>query len=155
MKPPGHEGLYAELVKLEQKKYKAQRSIRDLTAKKEKGILSADEYNQYKAKFDEALKKINESIADLRTDPLNRSWLTMSDGQAGSAGLVPFCCWIIQNLDKGLHRGGIVADLLYVYYQRFNSQASSNQHARDPASCVGGTGCADCRRAPVCWILYL
>jgi tetratricopeptide (TPR) repeat protein len=61
-----HEGLYGELVKLEQKKYKAQRSLRDLEAKYNKSIISATEFEDYKAKFTEALDRINEAIADIR-----------------------------------------------------------------------------------------
>ncbi|MBN2150937.1 MAG: hypothetical protein JW839_05815 [Candidatus Lokiarchaeota archaeon] len=67
----GQEGLYGELVKLEQKKYKAQRSLRDLKAKKEKGILSDEEYEQYRVKFEEALEKINEKIGDIRRKLVN------------------------------------------------------------------------------------
>jgi hypothetical protein len=67
----GQEGLYGELVRLEQKKYKAQRSIRDLKAKKEKGILSDEEYNQYLEKFEEALNTINERIAAIRRKLVN------------------------------------------------------------------------------------
>jgi hypothetical protein len=67
----GQEGLYGELVKMEQKKYKAQRSLRDLKAKKEKGILSDEEYEQYRVKFEEALEKINEKIAEIRRKLVN------------------------------------------------------------------------------------
>ncbi|MHA1682228.1 MAG: hypothetical protein ACTSUE_14925 [Promethearchaeota archaeon] len=65
-KPVSHEGLYAELVKLEQKKYKAERSLRDLNAKFSKGILSEEEYKTYKSKFEEALEKIKENINAIR-----------------------------------------------------------------------------------------
>ena len=67
----GQEGLYGELVKMEQKKYKAQRSLRDLKAKKEKGILNDEEYKQYEAKFEEALERINEKISDIRRKLVN------------------------------------------------------------------------------------
>nr|MDO8086311.1 hypothetical protein [Candidatus Sigynarchaeum springense] len=67
----GQEGLYGELVKMEQKKYKAQRSLRDLKAKKEKGILTDEEYEQYRVKFEEALDKINEKIGEIRRKLVN------------------------------------------------------------------------------------
>nr|MDO8110025.1 hypothetical protein [Candidatus Sigynarchaeota archaeon] len=67
----GQEGLYGELVKLEQKKYKAQRSLRDLKAKKDKGILTDEEFQQYQVKFEEALEKINEKIAEIRRKLVN------------------------------------------------------------------------------------
>ncbi len=67
----GQEGLYGELVKMEQKKYKAQRSLRDLKAKKDKGILNDEEYEQYRIKFEDALDKINEKIAEIRRKLVN------------------------------------------------------------------------------------
>ncbi|MHA1700216.1 MAG: hypothetical protein ACTSWN_15340, partial [Promethearchaeota archaeon] len=71
IRPPTQEGVYAELVKLEQKKYKAERSLRDLKAKFTKGILTEEEYNNYKKKFEDALENIKENIATLRRQLVN------------------------------------------------------------------------------------
>ncbi|MFX0100588.1 MAG: hypothetical protein ACFFCS_13520 [Candidatus Hodarchaeota archaeon] len=65
------QNLYAQLVKLEQRKYKAQRSIRDLNAKMEKGILTKEEYEQYREKFQDALKRVENKIAELRRRLMN------------------------------------------------------------------------------------
>ncbi|MHA1682225.1 MAG: beta strand repeat-containing protein [Promethearchaeota archaeon] len=66
VKPASHENLYQQLVLLEQKRYKAERSMRDLTAKHSKGLVSDDEFNQYKAKLDATLGKIKSQISDIR-----------------------------------------------------------------------------------------
>jgi hypothetical protein len=67
----GQEGLYGELVRLEQKRAKAQRSIHDLKAKKENGILSNEEYDEYMGKFEEVLNSITERIDSIRRKLVN------------------------------------------------------------------------------------
>ncbi|MEX2684491.1 MAG: hypothetical protein Q6373_023170 [Candidatus Sigynarchaeota archaeon] len=68
MKP---ENLYQELVLLEQKRYKAERSMRDLDAKHARGTITDAEYKDYQKKIQESLDKLKENIAQLRRKMLN------------------------------------------------------------------------------------
>lgn len=61
-----HENLYQQLVLLEQKRYKAERSLRDLDAKHAKGLISDDEHKSYQEKIAGGLDKIKQQIADIR-----------------------------------------------------------------------------------------
>jgi len=61
-----HENLYQQLVLLEQKRYKAERSMRDLDAKHAKGLISDDEHKAYQEKISGGLDKIKQQIADIR-----------------------------------------------------------------------------------------
>jgi hypothetical protein len=61
-----HENLYQQLVLLEQKRYKAERSLRDLDAKHAKGLISDDEHKSYQEKISGGLEKIKQQIADIR-----------------------------------------------------------------------------------------
>ncbi len=61
-----HENLYQQLVLLEQKRYKAERSLRDLDAKHSKGLISDDEHKTYQEKITGGLDKIKQQIADIR-----------------------------------------------------------------------------------------
>ncbi|MBN2152425.1 MAG: hypothetical protein JW839_13315 [Candidatus Lokiarchaeota archaeon] len=61
-----HENLYQQLVLLEQKRYKAERSLRDLEAKHSKGLISDDEHRSYQEKISGGLDKIKQQIADIR-----------------------------------------------------------------------------------------
>ncbi|MHA1717275.1 MAG: hypothetical protein ACTSXP_16640 [Promethearchaeota archaeon] len=65
-KPVSHENLYQQLVLLEQKRYKAERSLRDLNAKLNRGLISENEYNEYNRKLNESLEKIKNQITDIR-----------------------------------------------------------------------------------------
>lgn len=65
------ENLYQELVLLEQKRYKAERSLRDLEAKHSRGAITDAEYNEYGAKINASLEKLKENIAQLRRKMLN------------------------------------------------------------------------------------
>jgi len=65
------ENLYQELVLLEQKRYKAERSMRDLDAKHARGTITDAEYNDYQKKIQESLDKLKENIAQLRRKMLN------------------------------------------------------------------------------------
>jgi hypothetical protein len=60
------ENLYQQLVLLEQKRYKAERSLRDLEAKHSRGSITDEEYTEYNEKITESLNKLKESIAELR-----------------------------------------------------------------------------------------
>ena len=60
------ENLYQKLVLLEQKRYKAERSIRDLNAKHARGSITDEEYKSYEGKLNERLEKLKEQIAELR-----------------------------------------------------------------------------------------
>jgi len=53
-------------VLLEQKRYKAERSLRDLEAKHTRGVITDAEYNDYQRKIQESLDKLKENIAQLR-----------------------------------------------------------------------------------------
>jgi len=64
--PMKTDNLYQELVLLEQKRYKAERSLRDLDAKHARGVISDEEYNEYNDKIKESLDKLKENIAQLR-----------------------------------------------------------------------------------------
>nr|MDO8114682.1 hypothetical protein [Candidatus Sigynarchaeota archaeon] len=61
-----HENLYQQLVLLEQKRYKAERSLRDLEAKHAKGLISNEEFTSYQEKLAGGLEKIKTQIADIR-----------------------------------------------------------------------------------------
>jgi hypothetical protein len=61
-----HENLYQQLVLLEQKRYKAERSMRDLDAKHAKGVINEGEYKNYLEKIVGGLDKIKTQIADIR-----------------------------------------------------------------------------------------
>ncbi|MFX0100876.1 MAG: hypothetical protein ACFFCS_14975 [Candidatus Hodarchaeota archaeon] len=65
-KPATHESMYQQLVLLEQKRYKAERSLRDLNAKQAKGVITEDEYRQFFDKINSSLEKIKEEITDIR-----------------------------------------------------------------------------------------
>ncbi len=65
------ENLYQELVLLEQKRYKAERSMRDLDAKHARGTITDAEYNEYQKKIEESLSKLKENIATLRRKMLS------------------------------------------------------------------------------------
>ncbi|MBN2150339.1 MAG: hypothetical protein JW839_02720 [Candidatus Lokiarchaeota archaeon] len=65
------ENLYQELVLLEQKRYKAERSLRDLDAKHARGTITDAEYNDYQKKIQESLDKLKENIANLRRKMLS------------------------------------------------------------------------------------
>lgn len=66
MKPISTDNLYQQLVLLEQKRYKAERSIRDLNAKHNKGQISDSEFQEYEERLQASLAKIKEQITDLR-----------------------------------------------------------------------------------------
>ena len=61
-----HENLYQQLVLLEQKRYKAERSVRDLDAKHNKGLVNDAEYKNYMEKINAGLEKIKTQISDIR-----------------------------------------------------------------------------------------
>jgi hypothetical protein len=65
------ENLYQELVLLEQKRYKAERSMRDLDAKHARGTITDAEYNEYQKKIQDSLDKLKENIAQLRRKMLS------------------------------------------------------------------------------------
>lgn len=65
------ENLYQDLVLLEQKRYKAERSLRDLDAKHSRGTISDEEYEEYGVKIKESLDKLKENIAQLRRKMLS------------------------------------------------------------------------------------
>lgn len=65
------ENLYQELVLLEQKRYKAERSMRDLDAKHARGTITDAEYNEYQKRIQESLDKLKENIAQLRRKMLS------------------------------------------------------------------------------------
>src|SRR5271157_824984 len=65
------ENLYQDLVLLEQKRYKAERSLRDLDAKHARGVISDEEYGEYNEKIKESLDKLKENIAQLRRKMLS------------------------------------------------------------------------------------
>ncbi|MBD3188438.1 hypothetical protein GF325_16525 [Candidatus Bathyarchaeota archaeon] len=65
-KPTTPESMYQKLVLLEQKRYKAERSLRDLNAKYNKGIITDDEFANYKEKLTVTLEKIKNQISDIR-----------------------------------------------------------------------------------------
>ncbi|MHA1848045.1 MAG: hypothetical protein ACTSXU_10400 [Promethearchaeota archaeon] len=60
------ENLYQQLVMLEQKRYKAERSLRELNAKHNRGQLTEKDFNEYEAKIKASLDKIKSQITELR-----------------------------------------------------------------------------------------
>ncbi len=65
-KPESVENLYQQLVLLEQKRYKAERSLRDLDGKHARGAITDSEFQEYQDKVKESLEKLKESINELR-----------------------------------------------------------------------------------------
>ncbi|MHA1684087.1 MAG: hypothetical protein ACTSUE_24320, partial [Promethearchaeota archaeon] len=66
VKPINTDNLYQQLVLLEQKRYKAERSIRDLNAKHGKGQVTDDEFKEYDEKLRGSLEVVKEQINELR-----------------------------------------------------------------------------------------
>ncbi len=60
------ENLYQQLVLLEQKRYKAERSLRDLNAKHGRGMVQDSEYQAYQEKINATLDKIKDQITEIR-----------------------------------------------------------------------------------------